>query len=490
MSYVQKAVRGTGIVFLLSVLSSLVAYITKIVLARELGPADYGLFSAVLTLVMFFLFFRDLGLRQALVKYIAEFNVGKQVGKIKSAIGVVFLLQVVSSVILAGILFFVADYLALSYFADARAALALKVLVVYVFLSVLFLTVKAVFQGYQRMFAWGSVELMKNLFVLVISVALLRYGFMAPIYAYALVGAFLFLVFGASAYKSFPYFKHKSKDFAGVSKKVWAFGVPVFMTAIGGKFIAYIDTLLLTSMATIAEVGIYNVVLPTAIMILLVGRVFGSVVFPMVSELWAKKDLKRLEKGIDMAHKYVFILAVPVISILYMYADWFILTFFGGAYLDGVGAFRILLIGVLFYCVAMVNNNIISGMGRPKTVTVIVAVAALVNVILNLLLIKDFGIVGAAMATTISYLIVFSLSTHAILSQMNKKFPVSLWFRQFVAATALIASFVIVKSAFSAASWISIGVSFISGGALYLLLLFALRVIRFSEIKRYWRKMF
>ena len=50
MSYAKKAVKRTVIVFVISIIAALIAYIIRMVLARELEPAQYGLFFAVFTL--------------------------------------------------------------------------------------------------------------------------------------------------------------------------------------------------------------------------------------------------------------------------------------------------------------------------------------------------------------------------------------------------------------------------------------------------------
>ena len=65
-NYTKKAIKGAGITLIMSILAAVVAYVTRIILARNLGPYEYGLFSAVFTFIIFLLFFRDLGLRQSL----------------------------------------------------------------------------------------------------------------------------------------------------------------------------------------------------------------------------------------------------------------------------------------------------------------------------------------------------------------------------------------------------------------------------------------
>ena len=104
-SYTQKAVQGVSIAFVFGFLAAITAYLTRIVLARKLQPEEYGLFYAVFTFIIFFLFFRDLGLGQALVKYISEFRAQQRYGQIKTAILSVFSMQMSSSIFF-GIFFF------------------------------------------------------------------------------------------------------------------------------------------------------------------------------------------------------------------------------------------------------------------------------------------------------------------------------------------------------------------------------------------------
>src|SRR3989344_1290385 len=98
-NYTQKAVRGTGIIMGMGILAAVAAYITRIVLARNLGPEEFGLFSSVLTFVVFFLFFRDLGIGTALIKFIPELEAQKKYNEIKTYIGTALTIQLISSII-------------------------------------------------------------------------------------------------------------------------------------------------------------------------------------------------------------------------------------------------------------------------------------------------------------------------------------------------------------------------------------------------------
>ena len=248
MSYTRRAFRGASISLVFAILASLVAYGTRILLARNLSLQEYGLFYAVFNFVIFFLFFRDLGLGQALVKYIAEYRVNKKYQDIATSIKSVITFQVLSSLFFAAIFWIFADKLASSYFQIDSAALILRFLIVYVIFSILFIISKNIFQGFQRMVLYSSVELIKNLLVLGLVFLFFTQGFslFSPVFAFALVSPILFLLYVPFVFNTFNLLHYKVKHFKTHTKKLFSFGVPVFATAVGGKIIGYLDTLFLT----------------------------------------------------------------------------------------------------------------------------------------------------------------------------------------------------------------------------------------------------
>ena len=262
--------KGASITLLMSVLAALIAYVTRIVLARNLGPADYGLFSSVLTFILFFLFFRDLGLSSSLVKYIVEFRIHGRYDKIKTAITGVLSFQFASSLLFGLVFLALSGFLAQNYFKDPRAQTLIILLTVYVLFSIFFIVLKGIFNGFQRMFLFSSIEFAKNAIILLIVFVFFKLGFdiYAPVLAYVLVCPLLFLIYIFSAAKTSQFFSSTITDFRPITKQVVLFGIPLFATAFAGKIIGYIDTLMLTYFRPLSEVGVYNVVLPSALVLL------------------------------------------------------------------------------------------------------------------------------------------------------------------------------------------------------------------------------
>ncbi len=430
MSYIKKAIRGIGIVFVMNIIAYTVAYLTRLVLARSLGPKDYGLFYAVFTFVIFFLFFRDLGLNVALRKYIPEFKVFNKVKEINTAIITTLLLQLLGSGIFMILLYALSPYLTIYYFKDPAALPILHVMIFYTLCSISFTLFKELFSGFQDFKWFSSIDTTKNTIVFILIIVFLHFGLgpLSPAWAYVLAGIALWLIY------LWPVLKLHKPSFSlegirPMSGLLLTFGIPVILTDIGDKVISYIDTLMLTYFRSLAEVGIYNVVLPTAMTLLFIASSTVPIIYPIVSELWARKEVAKLKEGIKLMHKYLFLAAIPLILAVATFASPFLRFFFGQEYISGTIAFQILLIGVLFFIVAAVNHAVISAIGYPKIVTKIIFAAAAVNAGSNLFLIPRFGIEGAAVATFLSYLLALILSTIYLKKLMNAEIPLLLWLK-------------------------------------------------------------
>ncbi|SRR3989344_4813386 len=487
-TYTKKAVKGASITLLMSVLAALIAYVTRIVLARNLGPADYGLFSSVLTFILFFLFFRDLGLSSSLVKYIVEFRIHGRYDKIKTAITGVLSFQFASSLLFGLVFLALSGFLAQNYFKDPRAQTLIILLTVYVLFSIFFIVLKGIFNGFQRMFLFSSIEFAKNAIILLIVFVFFKLGFdiYAPVLAYVLVCPLLFLIYIFSAAKTSQFFSSTITDFRPITKQVVLFGIPLFATAFAGKIIGYIDTLMLTYFRPLSEVGVYNVVLPSALVLLFFGRSISSIVFPISSELWEKKDYKKLVAGVHLLHKYAFVLFIPVIFTVFSFPEFFLELFFGAEYVSGAVSLQILLVGMLIFIVAMMNNTIISAIGKPKIIAKITILAAVTNIVLNLILIPNLGINGAAMATAVSYALVLVLTTAQIKKYLPVKLPFLEWSKQAFTALLFIGIIYLLKGTFQN-PWLDLVVSASCAGAVYILLLFVLKIIDLKEVNYYRR---
>ncbi|MGH8379959.1 lipopolysaccharide biosynthesis protein [Pseudomonas sp.] len=103
--------------------------------------------------------------------------------------------------------------------------------------------------------------------------------------------------------------------------------------------------------------------------------------------------------------------------------EWLIVTLFGAEYQPAYPALLALLPGLFGLCYASILRLDLLGKNRPGTVSLMMGIGAALNLLLNIVLIPAYGIVGAAMASSIVYLLV----TLAMLLLYCKLSGVPLW---------------------------------------------------------------
>ncbi|HME87421.1 MAG TPA: oligosaccharide flippase family protein, partial [Candidatus Nanoarchaeia archaeon] len=312
-TYTKKLVRGSAIILFMSVFGSFLGFLARILLARNLSTTEYGLFYAVFAFVSFFLFFRDFGLNQALAKFIPGFIIKKEYNKIKTAIVSVFTVQLISTTIFGVLLYVFSDFLAAHYFKDAAASFILKVFILYVLFSMAFMLLVSILQGFQRIIVYSSAESLRSILMLGMIFFLFTkgLGIAAPTYGFAISYILVVAIFIPYFLSIFHFFSYKIVDFKNMTKKLFAFSLPVLLTSIGARAIARMDTLVLTYFVSLDQVGIYNVAMPIALLLLFFADAVSSVSLPLISELHARKDHARIKEWVRMLYKYSILISAP-----------------------------------------------------------------------------------------------------------------------------------------------------------------------------------
>ena len=84
-------------------------------------------------------------------------------------------------------------------------------------------------------------------------------------------------------------------------------------------------------------------------------------------------------------------------------AKWIVIILFGSDFETSIAAFRLLIPAVFILSLYFIFQNSISATGRARMLFIAPMVGCVANIGLNFLLIPQFGINGAAIASIISY---------------------------------------------------------------------------------------
>ncbi len=158
-----------------------------------------------------------------------------------------------------------------------------------------------------------------------------------------------------------------------------------------------IDVLMLSWMRDEVEVGHYAAATRLVYPLSFLSTSLTISLFPLLSKYYEEHSGKFAQMARRGA-KYVFIIALFVSGVLAFVADQIIHVLYVPGYAACIPAFRILLLSLGFSFLNFFFIDILISARRQKMVTAVMAVAFIVNVLLNLSLIPRMGIVGAGYA--------------------------------------------------------------------------------------------
>ena len=404
--YVKDAVKNSYFVLFLSIFGIAVVYVLPIFLSRYLSIEDFGLFYAVSAFVGLFTIVRYLGLNQALTKFIPEFIIKKQVAQIKSSVLTTIIVQLVTIATFTGIILLFQNDIA-AIFKSGKAGAVLTLMVLSFIPSIFFTVFQSVFQGYQKLKTYALVEPVRISLTFGLSVFFVVFaqlGVAGVAWAYLCAATFTSIIF------SFGFFRldiisAKAGLSQDLTKKLFRFGIPVFMSSIALIIISFTDTIVITFFRTLDEVALYQVALPTTQLLLVFSSAIAAVVFPLVSHLYASRKLAEIERGLRVISVTLLFLLLPFVILLYSFPEIVIQVLFSSNFLPAVNTIKILSIGMIFYSLFVLFPTTLDGIGKPFINTKIMFAMAGLNIAMNLLLVPFLGIMGAAVAFTATFLI-------------------------------------------------------------------------------------
>jgi len=484
MRYAEKAIKGGSIVLIVTGISALLSYFIRILFANSMPLEDLGLFYASFSFVTFLLIFRGFGMDTAVVKFIAHHNAKKETSQIKAVIISSFLFQTLTTIVLVLILLLTKGLLQQYYFKNIQAEAVISLFILYIIVNLLTRQLRHILYGFQEISWYSSGEPIRLVGVIGISLLLFMsgMGIEAAVLAYTMSEIILFFIYAWVARKYYYVLKTKASDIKKTGKGLLSFGVQVIFRGIGNMVISQIDIIILTYFVAMEVVGIYSIVLATALIFILFGRIISTVLFPMVAELWAKRDKKKISYAMDVIYRYAFLVTMPLILGVFFFGKVLLRLFFGSEFLPGMLAFRILLIGTLFYITAMVNNNALSAIGQPQKVAKVILIAAALNLIMNLILIPIFGMDGAAITTTISYIMIFVLSTLYLSRYISIKSPWIQWLKTLIGGMLFILVLYTTKTVLTLSIWPEIIISLTLSSLVYLIYIWMMNLIKRRDV--------
>lgn len=442
---VRTVFKGGGIVFVGLVLELGISFIGKLIIAQELGPVNYGSVSLGITTASIGSILLTLGFRQGIGRYLPRCT---NESERRSVLVASFRVAVPISVIIAILGVLVAPAVATHVFDDSSLAPILRIFVVAIPFGVVMHLALGAVQGSQRTLpkvAIQNVTYPSVRFLGVVVAVLFGLGSIGVSYAY--LASYICAAAGG------VYYLHTRTTLfdtgIGVESNTWellSFSLPLVVSSAMSIILADLDMYMLGIFDGTGAVGLYNVAYPLANLLTVGIGAFGFLFMPVLSEIDTNGNKEQMSNLYQLVTKWIVFAMFPLFLVLVTFPEWTIRYTFGVEYIPSATALAVLALGFFGHTAFGLNKSALTSLGHTRLVMLDDAVVASCNVVLNFLLIPDYGLLGAAVATTLSYALLNTLYSFQLYWRTGvQPFTRRLVIAPTIGATALWGGFILLR---------------------------------------------
>ena len=411
----QKIAKGTGIIFIGTIIGMLLGFVGRVILVRYITQTEYGIYSLALVIISIFATISTLGLSEGATRYIAYFRGKNEEGKVRGIISSSIKIAFVASILLAVISFFISDFISTSIFHAPALSTPLKIFSIAIPFTVLINVFIAIFRGFDRADAqvYFNNILRPVLYLLfLIAVVLFGLSFLGVVYAYVLSIAVTCVVFVIYLMKKYPLsIRNGSTVTNPMTKELLIFSVPLLAVSMLMMVMSWTDTLMLGYFKTPDVVGVYNAALPLASLLSMITVSVSFIYVPIISQLYSKNQIEEVRRSYAILTKWCFMGGLPLFFVLFLFPDVVLNLLFGSRYVGAAVALQFLAFGFFLNASIGFAYSTLVVLGKSKFLMWTFVISAIINIILNMVLIPPMGIIGASIASALSVIVGKILNT-------------------------------------------------------------------------------
>lgn len=404
MSQTKTIFKNMSWLFVSQIITSICGFIWTILMARYLGVDKYGIFGFAISLTGILCILFDFGIGIHSVRHIATDydSAPKYLG---NAIPLKGLFSIFGFIIILIVLIIMnCDELTLTVTLLFTIEQIIKKFVE---------LMTATFQAFEE----GKYQGISNTLLNVLTFIFILIAIYTDLGLYGITIAYIIANFLTLVYGYYILTKHLTKPSYEFDKKfckrVTLAALPFAATAILSSIYYSIDMVMLTNMVGSYATGIYNATYKLISILTLFYGIYTAVIFPVMSKLF-KNDEKMLLTLYEKSIKYLMLAIIPIAIATMIYSKDIVQLIYGHQYDASSSVLTILIWTVCLLFISGVGNTLLNASYNEVSVTKIYAVAAVFNVILNLILIPYLSYDGAAITTVVSDILIVIVQRYVI----------------------------------------------------------------------------
>ncbi|AKB56375.1 Membrane protein involved in the export of O-antigen, teichoic acid lipoteichoic acids [Methanosarcina barkeri MS] len=416
MSY-QKFAKDVGFIGAVQVLTSLGTFFLLPIITKTLGTYDYGLWAQINTTVSLISPLALMGLSMGFVRFLSSET---EIKIIREAVYSILFFVTISGLLASFLLYTFAEPLATFGFKDPHATYFIQAGSLLILLSVIESISLFYFRVFRQIQTFSYLTLFETFGKLFFILFLLKmgYGLLGVIAATLVVQGFIFLI---SLLMIISQIGFVIPRFTYI-KEYLHFSLPLTPNSLVRWITESSDRYMVTYFLGLGSVGVYSAACSIGSLIQLFVSSLQLILLPELSKLFDENKMDEVRICMSHSLRYFLLFSIPAVFGLSALAKPLLGILTTDDFLSGWVVIPIIAFSGLLAGIFQIFVNTMLLIKQTKTSTYINIVAAVSNVLINLLLIPSIGIVGASLSTLFSYFLMAVLCMHISLKHFKLDF--------------------------------------------------------------------
>jgi O-antigen/teichoic acid export membrane protein len=259
----------------------------------------------------------------------------------------------------------------------------------------------------------------------------------------------------------FPVFRSVSEIREGgtlgrreVVSEIIPLGITVAVVQYFTTIIYSVDRLIIGFMAgpsgSSSLIAVYSMATTLGLVLMVFPASIGGIFLPVVSRLAGSKDLAGVREVMATAQRWSLFITLPVAVVMMAFAPEMLAVFYGSEYVAGAAVMAMFTFGLVFSAFSYTASLALTAMRLVRLELYIAVACGTANLLLNIALIPQFGIEGAAAASAASFILSALMMGHYARKALGFSTPPGAY-RLLAAAALVFAAATLARPAASAA---------------------------------------
>ena len=464
----MNIIRSSGRTLFANIVGAISIFIGLILFSRILSAETIGSFFLFQALLGLLSILADFGIRGALEKRISENQRREQI--VSAAI-------LIKTPVLASIAIVILIFrLTINSYIGADVTM---LLVLALFTRESFLTIIHTLNGELRVGETASLKLVQKVLWISTAVGLITIGYGIHGIIYGLMaGHIVSSIWGGTKISILPRYPTFEEIYSLLNYAVYN-----LVADIGGYAYNWIDIAVIGIFLTNAYVSSYEFAWRVTEVVILFSNSLAVVLFPQVSYWMTDGSKSKVENLLENAIHATIYIVIPAFFGTLLFADEILRLLFGLEYTIASVALIILMAEAIVQSLHKLFSRALLGVDKPSLTAIATTVSVSTNVCLNLLLIPLFGLPGAAIATSASFMLNTAIHVRYLSEFITIKGDSSVLFLCVLCSIIMSAILLLLKSQVTINSLSTLLIIVMTGAILYVIMTLMFRSLR-TELLR------